>query len=82
MKKFGAFHRLGAKSRLAADCETSVISRSCQWWSWELQMRMTEMHDDLAKEKDFLGQRVIVHVKKAKQTPYLKRNSQEEGASR
>lgn len=27
---------------------------------------MTEVHDDLAKEKDFLGQRVAVHNKKGK----------------
>lgn len=24
-------------------------------------MRVTEVHDDLVKEKDFLGQRVVVH---------------------
>lgn len=65
-QKSGASLRLGAKSRLAADCETSVISRSCQYWSLGLQMRMTEVHDDLAKEKDFLGQRVAVHNKKGK----------------
>lgn len=28
-------------------------------------MRMTEVHDDLVKGKDFLGQRVVVHDKKA-----------------
>lgn len=31
-----------------------------------LQMRVTEVHDDLVKEKDFLGQRVVVNDKKAK----------------